>query len=377
MPPSPVEITFWVDVASPHMMPMIRASAGHFDRVRVFTTERLDDQRRSLGWDRLSTGEVDLRHLGSDAEVDEAVDALRERDSAHIFSGLGAYPRVARARRRIARGAQVSGILAEVPDPAGTLGMTAKKLRDALELRRGKHPPHFIGAIGAHAFDYYHAVAPRRTEIFEFGYFPELGLGGSGPAGIEGQLRLAAVGSLMPHKGFDLLIEALARLQREDVTLTIAGSGPDEPQLRDLAGRLGLGDRVAFAGLIPPAQVPEFMRRADLAVMPSRYDGWGAVVNEALAVGTPVLVSEACGARSLVSQETLGAVVPSGSVEALAAALLEAVQRLDAFRAARPEIAGWAARSIAPSAGARYLADIVRYAARNEAERPVPCWTER
>ena len=356
------------------MIPLIEASAAHFDRVRVFTTEQLDPQRSALGWSRLPVDDIEIRHLGSAAEVDYAVDALRMRDMAHIFSGLAAYPRVARARRRIARESQVSGVLAEVPDPAGRLGTKAKQIRDSLELRRGKHPLGFVGAIGLDAVRYYGALATRKTEVFEFGYFPELRVTNDVEVVREGPPRLVAVGSLMAHKGFDLLVEAMGRLQRKDVTLKIGGSGPDEPKLRSQAVRLGLGNRVTFAGLIPPDEIPKFLADADVAVMPSRYDGWGAVVNEALAVGTPALVSEACGARSLIGEERLGAVFPSGSVEALTDQLAIALQRIDSFRAERARITAWAAESINPSAGAQYLAKIVRYVAGRADERPVPFW---
>jgi glycosyltransferase involved in cell wall biosynthesis len=270
---------------------------------------------------------------------------------------------------------QVHGILAEVPDPAGTLGSAAKRLRDAAELRRGKTRPHFLGAIGLDALSYYRAVSSRRTEVFEFGYFPELRSSGRS-AGRKGPIRLAAIGSLMAHKGFDLLIEALARLPQNDVTLSIAGSGPDEAKLKALSARLGLSERVVFAGLIPPTEMPGFLEAADLAVMPSRYDGWGAVANEALAVGTPILVSEAYGARSLLVSPILGAVFPAGSAESLLEALSTMVRRMEALRSTRHEIADWARRSITPAAGARYLSAIVRYSAGQQADRPVPCWKE-
>jgi glycosyltransferase involved in cell wall biosynthesis len=88
-----------------------------------------------------------------------------------------------------------------------------------------------------------------------------------------------------------------------------------------------LSDRIVFHGVIPSEQVRTVLAEADCAVLPSRFDGWGMLVNESLAVGTPVICTAACGAAAIVTDEQSGFVVPSGRAPALAAAVAAAVAR--------------------------------------------------
>ena len=77
--------------------------------------------------------------------------------------------------------------------------------------------------------------------------------------------------------------------------LTLSGSGPLEAQLRDQVAAAGLAGRVEFAGFRQYPDLPDCYARAGALVLPSWSDQWGLVVNEAMAAGLPVLVSENCG----------------------------------------------------------------------------------
>ena len=102
---------------------------------------------------------------------------------------------------------------------------------------------------------------------------------------------------------------------------------PHAPALERLAARCGLADRVAFRGAVPNGVVQEALAGADCAILPSRFDGWGMLVNESLAAGTPVICTTACGAALLVSSARLGSVVQPDSVAALRASLAYAIER--------------------------------------------------
>jgi glycosyltransferase involved in cell wall biosynthesis len=124
------------------------------------------------------------------------------------------------------------------------------------------------------------------------------------------------------QKGVDLLIQAFAAIaDHTGRTLTIAGSGPDEEQIRALAGRLGVADRVVFAGHVPPSDRFDLLASAELVAMPSRYETFGMVAAEALAVGTPVVAFDIPCLRSVVSPSG-GILVPAFDTEAFAAALV-------------------------------------------------------
>ena len=97
----------------------------------------------------------------------------------------------------------------------------------------------------------------------------------------------------------DLLIAALARFEDRNVELVVIGSGPLEDKLRTDA-EAALTGRASWIGCLPVGDVPGEMAKADCLVLPSRYDGWGAVVSEALLVGTPAICSDKCGSAGVV-----------------------------------------------------------------------------
>jgi glycosyltransferase involved in cell wall biosynthesis len=104
----------------------------------------------------------------------------------------------------------------------------------------------------------------------------------------------------------------------------------------------GIANRVFWLGKMNAAQVQARIHDADALILPSREDGWGAVVNEALMAGTPVICSTACGAADLIKDPWLGTVFQSGQVMDLAAALRDWARKGKASDVERERIRSWA-----------------------------------
>jgi glycosyltransferase involved in cell wall biosynthesis len=133
------------------------------------------------------------------------------------------------------------------------------------------------------------------------------------------------VGRLKRYKGIGLAIEALAlaRRQRPDLRLDIAGTGDYRPELEQLVSRLDLNRAVTFHGFVSEERKIDLMRWAWANVFPSPKEGWGITVIEAAACGTPSLASESPGLRDSVRHGETGFLVPHGDVAGLAARMLE------------------------------------------------------
>jgi len=130
-------------------------------------------------------------------------------------------------------------------------------------------------------------------------------------------------------KGFDEVIELLPRLilQVPDICYIAAGDGPDRERLQRKAIELGIGDRVIFPGRISEGQKVDYYRLADAFVMASRGEGFGIVLLEAMACGTPVLASRADGGYEAVLGGALGAVADPGNADELLLALVDVLHR--------------------------------------------------
>jgi glycosyltransferase involved in cell wall biosynthesis len=135
---------------------------------------------------------------------------------------------------------------------------------------------------------------------------------------------LICVANLVPRKGHELLVEALARIRDLDWNLHCVGSLERDPAtvraVRRLARTLGVSRRITFAGECPPHSVTEAYRAADAFVLPSFHEGYGMVFAEAMAHGLPVIATTAGAIPETVPSQA-GLLLPPGDPVALARAI--------------------------------------------------------
>jgi glycosyltransferase involved in cell wall biosynthesis len=137
--------------------------------------------------------------------------------------------------------------------------------------------------------------------------------------------HLVTVGRLQKQKALDILLKAMPLVRREftTATLTIVGEGPLERELKDQARNSGLSDVVSFVGFQPNPWA--FMKHADAFVLASRFEGMPNTLLEALALGTPCVVTDCPGGvREIKTQFPEIALVPTEDPSALAAAIITA-----------------------------------------------------
>jgi glycosyltransferase involved in cell wall biosynthesis len=148
----------------------------------------------------------------------------------------------------------------------------------------------------------------------------------------DGVVSLLAVGSVVPRKGYDLLIAALADLKFSSWRLTIAGDLTRDTaaaaDLRAAVDAAGLSDRVRLLGAIAGDRLDDLYDRADVFVLPSYYEGYGMVFTEALARGLPVIGTTGGAIPESVPAGT-GILVPPGDSTALVEALHQMIGRSD------------------------------------------------
>jgi glycosyltransferase involved in cell wall biosynthesis len=138
---------------------------------------------------------------------------------------------------------------------------------------------------------------------------------------------VGVIARLAPQKGLDVLMNALAAASSgsaRNLRLAVAGEGPLGPALAAQARALGLAGAVAWLGKRPPAEVPSLFAAFDLFVLPSRYEGLGLVLLEALAAGVPIVASRVGPIPDIVRDGVTGTLVPPDDPAALAHAIATA-----------------------------------------------------
>lgn len=166
-------------------------------------------------------------------------------------------------------------------------------------------------------------------------------------------------GQMIARKGVDLLLRAFDRLINDglDAHLRLVGREASLPQFMMLVGD-STREKIFYEGFQPPEALPVFFKKGDVFVLPSRHDGWGVVVNQAIGAGLPIIASDAVGAAlDLIQNDRNGRIIPANDAEALYQSMKDVVLR--------PELAQkWSdgahalALTITPEAGAQKWIDV-------------------
>jgi glycosyltransferase involved in cell wall biosynthesis len=167
-------------------------------------------------------------------------------------------------------------------------------------------------------------------------------------------LGVLCVSRLVPGKGLELLVDAIAGLAERgtEAQLTVVGDGPLEPSLRARAEHLGVADRVLLEGAVGQDEMPRYYREADVFCLPSFAEGVPVVLMEAMASGRPVVATRIAGIPELVDDGTSGLLVTAGSLSELVGTL----ERLAAAPEVRAEMGVAGRKKVEESFDARRCA---------------------
>ncbi len=147
---------------------------------------------------------------------------------------------------------------------------------------------------------------------------------------LEGKRILLFVGRLVTEKRIDRLLHAFSQLYDSfaDICMVLVGDGPQRERLQELAEELGVADHVIFAGRVEGEQLYAWYCLGGLFVLASEFERFGAVVNEALLSGMPVVCSNKAGASALIQEGVNGTVVDASNSTELRSAILNFLQRI-------------------------------------------------
>lgn len=329
-----------------------------------FVTSKEDSIRKAQGWTDTRVTVLERRFLPERGWLAEAKRWLQQSEGAvHIFASPFQQPKLMLVLLMAALFRARFYLISEPYSPIGAGYYSARAggvaaLKAALRpllyrlymsLLRGR--VNGIFAISRLAQQQYQAAGVPDSKIMPFGYFvptEPLSDQSARQRGAPHSPRFVFVASLIHRKGIDLLVSAMHDLHQQGVLCEIDFYGPGDPAC--LEGVPG----ARYRGIIAFGEAQSVIAGYDLLVLPSRHDGWGVVVNEAVCAGVPVLCSDSTGAGHVVAGLGAARLFVSNDSASLAselARLLSSPALLAQLRTAAPQ----AAERLQPGVAAQYM----------------------
>lgn len=371
-----MKFVFWQNVISIHQSAFIKALSEHHDVILV-VAEKLTLNRSNDGWSIPNMGNVEIIVSPNEEQL-SSIMAIPH--SFHIFSGIDAFPLVYYAfRKAVGLGVPIS-VMAEPYKWDGIKGLLRRIKYTGLYFRYGKHINHLF-TTGDMGLKCYMRVGFPQKKIHQWGYFTEqkesvqpvnenidnasasIGLDELVPLKVDGliggnqpkvsKVKLIYVGRLDTNKNILALLKRWNEFGNRVECFTIVGNGPLLEKIESLAKEI---PQINVLGKLNNQDATMLMGSHDYLILPSLYDGWGAVVNEALSQGTRVLCSDACGASILLDGKLRGEVFSQKDISSIISkwSRVGPVSQLD-----RVEIRKWALSHISGRVAANYFVEII------------------
>lgn len=368
---------FWQNIPNHLQSPWICSLAEKCDSpVWVVVEANIPEARLKLGWSLPDFHPATLSVGITKEKISRIIDEAGP-DAVHVFTGLNAYRGVQLAFEEcVRRGGLRLGLMSECAWRGGVAGGARFLLGMVNKLRFGQHLDFLLG-LGEHAGRRFGHLGYPRSRLFDFAYYPPLPLAEEIPnqsVWPSGPVKLLHVGELSYRKGVDLVLRALGSLGRDDWFYGLVGCGAQEQAFKSLAAKVNIAEKVGFWGSMQNAEAMAVLRAADVLILASRMDGYGAVVNEALHRGVPVIISADSGACQVIRLDpALGSIVTSQS------SLRNALGYWISQGPRTPErevTIKKLSRCISPDSGADYFLQIMAHVYKG-AFRPTPPWEPR
>lgn len=366
-----MRVVFWQNCLSPHQLPYIvhLLEDERVDEVVVCAGEAINRIRKDMGWDTTSYPGLDKCkvYLAPTSQTVERLIQARIEDSYHLFSGIRGFQFVFDCFKRSLKYNLKRGLITERPNTyafghANGKPLWVHRLRWLLQDRYYISKVNSVFAMGLDAAKFFKGLT-NKWNVFSFGYCTiewNNIHNSEGSAMTTHPLRVAFVGGLSWWKSVDTLLIStmIARKTSSDnkIELTLIGDGPERTKLEAIVNKNQLGN-VRFLGSQKQSEIPRLLAHHDILVLPSIYDGWGAVVNEGLQAGLFTICSDACGAKDLLHDPRCGTVFRAGDVRQLTTVLSYCRDHVESIRRDKQFRMDWAAKAISGKAIARYMVD--------------------
>lgn len=370
-----MRIVFWQNCLSPHQLPYIVCllEDKRVDEVVIVAEEAINRGRMEMGWDIISFLGLDKCdvYLSPTFQTINFLLSKRQSDSWHLFSGIRGFRFVFNAFKCSLKYNLKRGLITERPYTFA-LGLANGKplwlhrLRFLIQDRKFSSSIKVVFAMGDDAVSYFQSVW-KNWQVFPFAYCTyKTELEELTNNVREKELRFIYIASLSKRKSPISILKADVLLKKK-CGITFIGDGRERSILEQYIKKHELKN-VCLKGTQKNSVIPNILLDHDVLILPSVYDGWGAVVNEALMNGLYVICSDKCGAKELLSDERCGKVFHARDEKELARIMQYCIEHVEEIRANRNFRQSWAQQCISGKVIAHYLVDCL------DGKNPIRPW---
>lgn len=360
-----MKIICWQAVFTEHQVHLLRA-LGKIPGMKLEVQAALEElaERKDQGWVKPDWTDMEVTLLSHRGWLATGIRLIRDNpDSLHLFSGLWASRRFFLLLLYAVLKNRKVGLLVEpygdtkdgyLIDQGKLKGWILIKLRPLFYSIAGrilgkKISPIF--AISPKAVNQFGKAGFQEKNIYPFGYFiPTQQYQKDYKSRREDTiLRILFVGALISRKGIDVIEKLALHCEKNKIPIRLDIYGPGKPSYI-----LNLCPNINYCGTIVFGQSQKVIANYDLLIVPSKYDGWGVVVNEALLQGVPVLASNKVGASALIVQSGAGMIFDPNNMPAL-------IDVIESLIKDRTILTNWAinaqtyAKKLSPEMAANYM----------------------
>ncbi|EPR74761.1 hypothetical protein ADIWIN_0125 [Winogradskyella psychrotolerans RS-3] len=358
---------FWQNIISIHQSAFLKALAEK-SKVILVVEHELSNVRKTSGWKVPDIGDVELHIAPSENKIKGLLE--KNKLAYHLFSGLHAYGLPTKALQfGVELNCSNLAIVTESFKTSGIKGLLRRIKYLGLSLKY-KTKIKAIFVTGLPARRCFENLFFDSRIIFDWGYFTE----SINEDNFENEKlnlpNLLFVGSLDDRKNILPFLPIILRHNSNFNKFYIVGSGPLK---FDLLQQISEKTSVEYIEVLENTEIQKLMLECDLLLLPSIFDGWGAVVNEALGNGMRVLCSSSCGASILLDYENRGGVFHIDD-EDFESHLVKWLKKGRLSELERKSISDWSKNHISGSVAASYFNNCIDFLNNNAQHKPKAPW---
>lgn len=359
-----MNILFFQNCISPHQMPFIQY-LPYFKEIKdiiIIVPEKDLAERKNMGWDSsylLDVPNIKFLINPSKSEIQNLYNKYNGANTWCLYSGINSFPFVSKCFKESLKYNIKRGIITEPPFIYNH-PLWQHAVRFAIKDLRFTKYIDKIFIMGDDFLNYYRFWS-KRWQVIPFLYCTTWNERKNLPLikNNNNKLKILYVGSLSHRKNVQLLLSSACTLKQEEQSLLhigIIGDGEERQSLTTIATSNKNID-VTFYGTKPMNIIPSIMEQYDILCLPSRYDGWGAVVNEALTLGLYVICSTGCGSKYLITQSNYlcGNIFRSEDINNLSKILRDCISQKEIIRSNINNRIKWAKNNIHGKVVAQYF----------------------